>query len=833
MLERTRGAGSLAVVFLMAVSAALGGPGPAASPIPAAAPPDAATKPAAPPRMAVDIPAPAESGETGEPGDDDAAPPDAAAAARPPVVRAILINGGSSAAKNYLSHFHHLQDMVAALHARGIPAERIDIFSADGEDPAKDLASRDIQPPGFSLVEGTPAGRALRPPDLTNSAWEGVTLRPARLRELRKWFEDTGRSLRAGDTLFVFVTDHGSRNADDPGNGLISLWGETLSVLEYRGLLGYLRPGVKVVNVMSQCFSGAFADAMAPPSSGIPGGDVCGFYSTTGDREAFGCYPEGRDKDRTGHAFRFIDMMGRHESLDDVHDAVLVTDTTPDVPVRTSDLYLENLLGREAVRRKSTFEETADALLAIAWKDRARWEPEIRLLDRIGEVYGTFSPRTLAELQTRIESLESLSKELDTYEDRWKVTLDDMRKENLDRFQASRPEWKERLDDKKIPSLDPASRRKTLAELIAAVTEYTAGKPEVQARYQDLLTTDEDARSARYRADTRLAALLRMRTILVRVAGEQLLAEAPGEDPQSAPARIALARAALASLTACEQLTIGAIPVKDETPPVRETIAPLPPFEEDLAAVRRALPSWLGIRFQPAPEKQLDALKVERGAAIVEQVYPDGPAMAAGIAPGDILLGPPGAHFTEPTQIREWTMTSERDKPTVLDIQRDGRIVPTTITLAPYPTKIPDLPAPPKAGDEAPRLDSLKFVREEAKPRGDVKSRRHMVFFWATWCAPCKSSVPELLAWSRASGVPVLAISDEDEDTIKKFLGTWTAPFPEIVASDVLRRSHVTYGVSGTPTFVLVDEKGKIEWRQVGYSKEIHLGVPGWKWDGD
>jgi len=36
MLERTRGAGSLAVVFLMAVSAALGGPGPAASPIPAA-----------------------------------------------------------------------------------------------------------------------------------------------------------------------------------------------------------------------------------------------------------------------------------------------------------------------------------------------------------------------------------------------------------------------------------------------------------------------------------------------------------------------------------------------------------------------------------------------------------------------------------------------------------------------------------------------------------------------------------------------------------------------------------------------------------------------------
>jgi hypothetical protein len=47
--------------------------------------------------------------------------------------------------------------------------------------------------------------------------------------------------------------------------------------------------------------------------------------------------------------------MGSHESLDDVHAAVLVTDTTPDVPVRTSDLYLETL-GREAVRRKSISE---------------------------------------------------------------------------------------------------------------------------------------------------------------------------------------------------------------------------------------------------------------------------------------------------------------------------------------------------------------------------------------------------------------------------------------------------------------------------------------------
>jgi protein-disulfide isomerase len=39
-----------------------------------------------------------------------------------------------------------------------------------------------------------------------------------------------------------------------------------------------------------------------------------------------------------------------------------------------------------------------------------------------------------------------------------------------------------------------------------------------------------------------------------------------------------------------------------------------------------------------------------------------------------------------------------------------------------------------------------------------------------------------------------------------------------------------TYGVSGTPTFVLVDANGKIEWRQTGYSTGAGLSIPGWSW---
>ena len=77
----------------------------------------------------------------------------ALAADPPPATYALLINGGASPRMNYLSHLHHLQDMVAELRSRGIPPERIDVFSADGEDEKVDLAAREPEAPDRWLIE--------------------------------------------------------------------------------------------------------------------------------------------------------------------------------------------------------------------------------------------------------------------------------------------------------------------------------------------------------------------------------------------------------------------------------------------------------------------------------------------------------------------------------------------------------------------------------------------------------------------------------------------------------------------------------------------------------
>jgi len=702
---------------------------------------------------------------------------------RPPQTHALLINGGQSPRNNALSHLHHLQDMVEALEARGTPAERIHLFSSDGESPDADLA-----------VRGSVSEHA------------------------RRWFARMSRELVPGDTLLIFVTDHGSKNPDDPENGFISLWGEALSVLEFRALLGHIAPGVRIVNVMSQCYSGAFADAMSPFHDPTPGGDVCGFYSTTATRPAYGCYPEGRDRDRMGHAFRFIDAMKRNRTMGEAHVEVLVTDATPDVPLRTSDFYAARLLQREAGRREIETAELIDALLARAWGDRGRWEPEIRLLDRLGSVYGLFSPRSLSEFADKIEGLEALSQELRTYRERWRMALNDLRQENLRRFYDENEEWKEKLDGRKLDDLTPAAKHELRTTLLPELEAFSRKDPEVWERLERLRANARDAQSSEFRVEIRLAALLRMRTILLRVATMEWLGQGDAE-----------AIAAMAALDACESAGIGEL--ADAGEPGIAEVEPLPPFEDDLAVVERVLPSWFGIQFGILPETKRNDLDLERGAVVVQRVYDGSAASRADIRPGDLILGPPGKPFDEPRRIREWIMGSPRGRSLRLDALRDEEPLEITISLEAYPTELPRLPAPPAAGDRAPELPPLAVVRGESELEARIESGGHVLFFWATWCAPCKAALPELLAWSDETGIPVVAVSDENPETVREFLDGWETPFPELVATDELRLSYVGYGVSGTPTFVLVDGDGQVTWRQTGYSRRRGLGIADWEWD--
>lgn len=734
-----------------------------------------------------------------------------------PAIHAMLINGGDNPQRNYQSHLLHIKEVVDYLLAAGVPRRNIVIFASDGADPEPDLAVRDRQPEReFWLIEGLPVGNLLQTQIRhANSTVGGFALRAATQERIREWIVTEGSRLRPGDTLLLYVTDHGSKNEKDANNNSIVLWGEKLSVAELREMLALLPVGVRVVSLMSQCYSGAFANASFDRGDGEPpSGAVCGYFSTTPERFAYGCYPENLGKKNIGHSFRFIEAMRSSGEFPEAHRRVLVTDRTPDVPNRSSDFYIGKLIESEAQRQGKEPEAFVDELLDEAWRARGRYEREIRLLDRIGETFGSFSPRSLAELEAQAKDLPELSEALRTYADRWKAAFQDLKAANFDRFLRAHPSWRERLQATRLKELKPQKKRSLARRLLADLVKFTNKDHVARLRLDSLRSKARQAREAGYRMEVRLGVVLRMRSVLTSVAGQVFLDRYASREEREAYERLA----------ECEDLSLRPVTqVARQEPPAP---VPFPPLADEVALVERVLPGWLGIQFRQVSAESRTEKGLPAGAVAVLTVYPDSPARSAGLSVGDIILGPPGAHFVEPNEIREWTMTSSLEAPTRLEILRDGRREVVSLKIGKFPVRLPSLPGPPKVGSVAPKL-KLGMFRGQPPRLGNGK--RNLLFFWATWCAICKAALPELVAFEQATGTRVIAVTDEPKGTLTRFFREFEGPFPHAVAMDELRQAFLGYGVSGTPTFVLVDEDGKVAFYATGYSPAKGLGMPGWR----
>ena len=70
-------------------------------------------------------------------------------------------------------------------------------------------------------------------------------------------------------------------------------------------------------------------------------------------------------------------------------------------------------------------------------------------------------------------------------------------------------------------------------------------------------------------------------------------------------------------------------------------------------------------------------------------------------------------------------------------------------------------------GDTAPPLSIKTWVRGDPVDLGKEASKRvHVVEFWATWCPPCKASIPLLTDYQKNYGkeLSIVGITDPDTD---------------------------------------------------------------------
>jgi len=107
----------------------------------------------------------------------------------------------------------------------------------------------------------------------------------------------------------------------------------------------------------------------------------------------------------------------------------------------------------------------------------------------------------------------------------------------------------------------------------------------------------------------------------------------------------------------------------------------------------------------------------------------------------------------------------------------------------------------------------------------DESGKVLLLDFWATWCPPCRQSLPHVQELSAdadrvAKGLVVQTINDqESSDVIQKFQKDNGYRFP--VALDPDGSAADKYHVEGIPTTVLVGRDGKVRNVWVGYDDSI------------
>lgn len=109
------------------------------------------------------------------------------------------------------------------------------------------------------------------------------------------------------------------------------------------------------------------------------------------------------------------------------------------------------------------------------------------------------------------------------------------------------------------------------------------------------------------------------------------------------------------------------------------------------------------------------------------------------------------------------------------------------------------------------------------KKLSDYKGKYILLNFWATWCSPCLEEMPDLSEISekyRDKDLVVLAVSDEDGETVRSFLERhdykFETGFLNIEASDDL--PEIFKNTVGRPTSFLIDKNGTVKSVIVGGS---------------
>jgi len=130
--------------------------------------------------------------------------------------------------------------------------------------------------------------------------------------------------------------------------------------------------------------------------------------------------------------------------------------------------------------------------------------------------------------------------------------------------------------------------------------------------------------------------------------------------------------------------------------------------------------------------------------------------------------------------------------------------------------------AAPRSGQAAPNF-TVSTTSGQQVSLENYRGRVLVLDFFATWCQPCRASIPHLVGMNKKygqQGLYVLGMSaDEDgERAVKAFADKYRITYPVALAGE---STLADFGVRSVPVMFVIDKKGRVAEVFRGFTDDV------------
>ena len=125
--------------------------------------------------------------------------------------------------------------------------------------------------------------------------------------------------------------------------------------------------------------------------------------------------------------------------------------------------------------------------------------------------------------------------------------------------------------------------------------------------------------------------------------------------------------------------------------------------------------------------------------------------------------------------------------------------------------------------------ENFKLLNGESRKLADYEGKVLLIDIWATWCGPCRQSIPHLVELAKEyknKGVEIIGLTTERDDPdveyVREFSTQLKINYPIGWANPTLENG-LKNGRDGIPQTIIVGRDGKVKYHMVGFHPQLSI----------